>query len=105
MNAPAEQLIANPNPDIAIKAKQIQKQIADLQALGDEDLKGAMDDLKKALMQNPAACALMLPQDVGAMVTALRRITGEAVLKEKKTTKPKAGKMLTQEEIEQIDDF
>lgn len=65
----------------------IQQRIAELAALGDEDLKGAMDELKRALMDNPAACSLMLPEDIGQMVVALRRITGTALVT---ATKPKS---------------
>lgn len=92
---------------LAQAASDIQVRIKELAELGDEDLKGAMDDLKGALMENPAACALMLPEDIGEMVKALRRITGQALAaptKEKKAKVPKL-KNLTAEQIAELEDF
>lgn len=44
-----------------------------------ENLKGAMTELKAALRDNPDACALMLPEDIGACVHHLRRMTGQLI--------------------------
>lgn len=57
----------------------IKARIEQLSALDSEDLKPAMGELKKALMENPDACAILLPQDIGEMVKALMRITGQAI--------------------------
>jgi hypothetical protein len=46
----------------------------------------------------------MLPEDIGAMVTALRRITGQSIAEataEKKTGTKKKSKVLTAEEMEE----
>lgn len=75
------------------------------------DLKSAMADLKKSLMQNPSACELMLDQDIGKMVIALRRLVGEemVVAKESKSTKkPKASslsKLSAEEVLAGLDDL
>ena len=40
-----------------------------------EPLKNAMVELKKAIKENPAACTVLLPEDIGAMVKALYKLT------------------------------
>lgn len=75
--------------DIAQEVADIQNRITQLEALSEDDLKPAMKDLKKALMDNPDACSLMLPEDIGKMVEALRRMTGQALVEEKTKTKTK----------------
>lgn len=64
--------------------------INSLVALSGEALEKEMSILKKALIENPDACALMLPTDIGKMVEALRRITGQALTDA--VAKPKGGK-------------
>ncbi len=86
----------------------IKTKIHELENKFDDDLKGAMSELKQALKKNPNAAELMLDADVGKMVTALRRMTHVAQVEA--TTKTKAGKtktaakakdaVLTKEEIE-----
>ncbi|MGE4259186.1 MAG: hypothetical protein AB7F19_07580 [Candidatus Babeliales bacterium] len=69
------------------------KALADLQ---EESLENAMKELKKSLSENPNACALMLDEDLGLMVTALRRMNNVQVAEIKeggKTKKPKAAKV------------
>ena len=92
--------------DFSQAASEIQQRIKALEALSDDDLKPAMDDLKRALMANPTACALMLPEDIGETVKALRRITGQALVAPK-TKKEKVPKLqnLTAEQIAELDDF
>lgn len=47
---------------------------------GEKDgLKLAMDNLKIALHANPEACSLLLPEEIGACVTAIRKIKGVEV--------------------------
>jgi hypothetical protein len=53
--------------------------IQELKDLSGEPLEGAMKDLKGALLANPAAAAIMLPEDIGEMVAALRRMTGQTI--------------------------
>jgi len=75
-----------------------------LSDMSESDLPDAMKDLKASLLQNPQACYLMLPQDIGQMVIALRAMRQEAVVeatttKEKGPKKARASKNLTAEEI------
>lgn len=86
----------------------IKTRIDALSSLSTEDLESAMGALKKSLKANPAACELLLDEDIGSMTLALRRsmftaqqdaTTDEAA---KKTKKPKALDMknLTPQQIE-----
>lgn len=83
----------------------IKARIDSLSALSLEDTVTAMSKLKAALKANPAACTLMLDEDLGLMTIALRRITHsqmvEAEEEKTKGKKPKATKVvaLTQEQI------
>ena len=61
-----------------------------LVALSGEALEKEMSILKKALIENPDACAIMLPEDIGKMVAALRTMTGQALTEA--VAKPKGGK-------------
>ena len=97
--APSSALaIGSPEPKSTVDLVPRIKELADLSG---EDLTDAMKELKKALMHNPDAVALMLPEDIGDMVTALRRMTGESIVAA--TTKKPAGKakakVLTAEEM------
>lgn len=58
---------------------EIQAKIASLCNFDGDSLKGEMGSLKKSLLENPAACSLLLPEDIGAAVAALRRMVGIAV--------------------------
>jgi hypothetical protein len=85
---------------------EIASRIDELQTLGGDNLRSAMADLKKALMANPAACELMLDEDIGKMVASLRRMLGEEVVaaeegKKNSGKKPKAVQMrdLTPQEL------
>ncbi len=73
--------------------EDIKPKINLLSSMADSELKNAMKTLKEALMQNPSATELMLDSDIGEMVKALRRMTGEAITeattKEKKPKKQK----------------
>lgn len=80
----------------------LQQRIQELNDLSGDNLAKAMIDLKKALMANPDACKLMLPEEVGQMVAALRRITSQHAVAE--SLKPKGRgaakpKALTEEEM------
>lgn len=84
-------------------ASEIITKIRDLVNIPDEDLESEMKNLKKALLENPDAVALMLPEDIGATVAALRRVTGESIEKATKEkaagTRSKKSKALTAEEM------
>lgn len=74
----------------------IKAKVDSLTTLEGEGLENAMSDLKKALMKNPNAVNLMQDQDIGQMVIALRKITGEAIAeaaKDGRKTKVKASKV------------
>lgn len=60
-------------------AALIQQRIHDLQKLDGTDLKVAMSGLRNMLLDNPSACQLLLPEDAGQMVAALRRMTDNKV--------------------------
>jgi len=68
---------------------EISTRIHQLESLSTENLKGEMQDLKRILMENPAACMLMHDEDIGIMVSALRKITGQAIQASAKPTKVK----------------
>lgn len=82
--------------------------INELASLDSEKLEGAMKDLKGALLQNPSAAELMLPEDIGAMVSALRKLTGQTIVEAAKTKKSggtgSRKKNLTAEEMEAVFD-
>jgi hypothetical protein len=63
--------------------------------LATPDLKSSMKELQIALLQNPAACALMLPEDIGKMVEHLYKLTGKevSIASEKKTKDPAVKKL------------
>jgi len=87
----------------------IKAKINMLSDMSEANLPGAMKELKGALLKNPQACYLILPQDIGQMVIALRTMKNEAVVeattaKEKGPKKVKASKQLTAEEIAQAFD-
>lgn len=86
-------------------ASEISVRIKQLSDMSEADLKTEMSALKAAIKQNPAASALLLPEDIGQMVEALQRITGfaiqQATTKASKPKKEKApkSKALTPEEL------
>ena len=87
-----------------MSASEISQRISQLETLMGDDLRNEMSALKQAIMENPSACALLHDTDIGKLVSALRKITGQALASAtaKKPTKkeaaPKARK-LTQEEL------
>lgn len=84
-------------PEVSDQDKQayvdIKSRIDTLNSLSGEPLESAMSELKKALMKNPQACSLLEDTDIGQLVIALRKITGEAIAeaaKDGRKTKVKA---------------
>ena len=57
---------------------EIQARISQLEELSETDLKTEMDDLKMVLLQNPVACWLLLPEDIGRAVAAIKRLIYDA---------------------------
>ena len=83
---------------------EISQRIKQLESLSGDDLKNEMINLKKALLENPQACMLLLPEEIGSMVSHLRKITGIAIAtasaKTNKKKEPKAaGKKMTAQEL------
>lgn len=72
--------------------EDLRARIAELETLAEDNLQRAMIDLKKALMANPEACSLMLPEEIGSMVAALRKITGQHAATEANKPKGRAAK-------------
>jgi hypothetical protein len=73
---------------------EIQQRLIALLPMEGIELKHEMDSLKRVLLENPAACTLLLDEDIGRAVQALRKITGTAIAEastpKKRATKPKA---------------
>lgn len=83
--------IINPIPsDCSQEVADILLKIRSLNEMSDLDLKGAMDSLKLSLLENPAAVEIMLPEDIGEMVKALMKITGQQITEA--VSKKKAGR-------------
>lgn len=77
-----------------------------IQALGQtedgEPLVHAMDELQKALVENPAACALLLPAEIGECTAAVMKISGKSLEKAVEAT-AKKGKGKTQQKFDLTD--
>lgn len=70
-----------------------------------QPLKNAMNDLQRALLDNPAACAIMGEEDIGEMVKNLYRMNGQIIAEEAgkvKTRKPKVE--MTAESMKALED-
>lgn len=80
-----------------LTTEQLQAMIRQLSATEDGDsLRGEMDELKRALRANPAACASLLPDDIGQMVDALMKVTGKEIeedMADKRKTKGSTAKV------------
>ena len=72
-----------------------------------DSLKCEMQALKKTLTENPAACSLLLEEDIGLAVAALRRMVGIAVSEanapKSKSSKSKSKKLTPEELKAQLD--
>jgi hypothetical protein len=88
-----------------ITVEDIVPRIEQLNNLSEMDAEQEMKLLKAALMANPAAVSLMLPEHVGTLVSTLRRITKEAIVSNEKAKKtPKASTKVTAN-MELAEDF
>jgi hypothetical protein len=92
-----------------LAAEDIVPRIRQLNSLTEADLPNEMKLLRDALMANPAAVSLMMPEDVGLLVIALRKITQEAVIASASTPSGKSKKVkavvVTPEMIAAVEDF
>ena len=91
-------------------ASEISQRIKQLEAMTTEDLSMEMAALKQTLLANPAACLLIKDEDVGLLVTSLRRIlnisvASAATAKEKKPAKEKTTKLTAEQLAAALDDM
>lgn len=89
--------------DTKVALDNIRQKIHDIQEMNGGELNGAMTTLREMLRANPAACSLMLPEDMGLMVRALRKMTNNtqalAMGAAKTSKKPGKEKELSVEEV------
>lgn len=89
---PQSETTLSSNEEASPEARQayadIKEKINLLNTMSGDDLKNAMSNLKKALMANPAAVSLMEDSDIGQMVIALRKVTGETIAEASAEKKP-----------------
>lgn len=76
------------DPDEAQSFVDIVTKINDLKSLMEDDLKEGMSALKAAIKKNPSAADLLLDEELGLMVVALRRMRGITIAEATKETKP-----------------
>jgi len=96
--------------EAAQQASELSTRISQLEAISGEDLKNEMAALKATLIENPAACLLIKEEDIGLLVTNLRRIlsisvASAATAKEKKPAAAKAKKLSAEELAAALDDM
>lgn len=80
------------DPDEAQSFVDIVTKINDLKSLMEDDLKEGMSALKAAIKKNPSAADLLLDEELGLMVVALRRMRGITITEATKEKKPGAKK-------------
>jgi len=89
--------------DTKVALDNIRQKIHDIQEMNGGELSGAMTTLREMLRANPAACSLMLPEDMGLMVRALRKMTNNtqalSMGAAKTSKKPGKEKELSVEEV------
>jgi hypothetical protein len=105
-----DETLCTPTP---VTASHIQEMIAHLSTTADgEPLRNAMDSLKLALKENPAACELLQPEDIGEMSKAIMKLEGLMILnakvrkevKESRKGKGKSAVSLDPSELEAMAD-
>lgn len=103
VGAEHEEAVETATPETRQAYADLKVRLDSLVSASGENLKNDMQELKRALMQNPNAVALMLPSDIGQMVIALRKMTG-VELAAAKTTSTRVKKVkevaLTAEQLE-----
>jgi len=89
--------------EVEQKASELSLRIAALTSFEGLSLRREMQELKEALLKNPAACLLLHDTDIGLAVAALRRMVGIAQVSATapKTRAKSAGltKKMTQAEL------
>lgn len=89
-NQMSENLSSPIPPDI----DHIRELIAEISNQGKEQLDQHMKKLKKALLENPSAANLILPQEIGLMVRALKEMEGKIIIDAKNNEELKKQKRL-----------
>ena len=86
--------------------EEIKSRIDRLASLSGLDLKLAMDGLKSLILANPSACTQLLPEDVGDMVSALRKMTSNekaaVMAAPKRASKKEAPSILAPDDLDAL---
>lgn len=86
--------------------EEIKSRIERLASLSGLDLKLAMDGLKSLILANPSACTQLLPEDVGDMVSALRKMTSNekaaVMAAPKRASKKEAPSILAPDDLDAL---
>ncbi len=97
---------------VKISIEEIRSMITELATLPQENMKDAMHKLKKALLANPDACNLLLPEEIGACVAGLYKSANQKIQQESAKSLVKAGKKaisgkvdLSKIDIGKLEDF
>ena len=99
---PTQESVAVTGED-SVVVEQIRQRIADLQNMEHGQIKDAMKTLQGMLIANPSACSLMLPEDAGLLVRALRKMTGNTQAIMLANSKPsKKGKATSTSALEKL---
>jgi len=69
----------NLSAPIPVDIQHIKTMIAEIAGKDKSDLRPHMDMLKKALKENEAACRLILPEEIGALVSGIKILEDKMV--------------------------
>jgi hypothetical protein len=86
---------SNLSAPIPVDIQHIKNMINEISTVGKDNLRPHMDMLKKALKENEAACRIILPEEIGALVKGIEQLENKSVFDakvkaEKKTMKKEA---------------
>lgn len=95
----SENLCTPVQPD----AVHIKEMIALISTTGKDNLREHMDRLKVALKENPAACELLLPEDIGEMVKAIGILEGKMIFDAKVKAESRASRGKSKEKNVNLD--
>lgn len=93
---------ANMTTEQAQALSELQQKIANLVNIEGIELRNEMAALKQTLLENPEVAALLLPEDVGACVDAIRRILQVSIVSAAKEKKPAKPKPLSKDELKKM---
>lgn len=69
----------NLSAPIPIDIQHIENMIAEIATVGKDNLRPHMDTLKKALKENEAACRIILPEKIGALIAGIKILEDKMV--------------------------